>query len=186
THAGDGAVQLLEVGFQRFHALLQLPHARPPPPPPPPPASPPPHARPPPTPRPPAVSLSLQPPRNRAPERRIEQDRGDGNHQGHEEHDNEDPHEGILRSARPARHLLLQRVDEAGPVADEERREGEHALLRLSRWIDRRTGAGDLAHQRLALEALEARHEFLLDRLRAREGRVACGLDRPLERRIDP
>src|SRR5207245_7686322 len=44
---------------------------------------------------------------------------------------------------------------------------------------------GDLAHQRLALEPLEARHELLLDRLRAREGRVAGGLDRPLERRVD-
>src|SRR5438128_12500979 len=59
THAGDGAVQILEVGFQRFHALLQLPHARPPP-----------------TPRPPSASLTLPPPRTRAPERRTEHDRG--------------------------------------------------------------------------------------------------------------
>jgi len=75
---------------------------------------------------------------------------------------------------------------EAGPVANEERREREHALLRLPRWIDGCTSAGDLAHQRLALEALEARDELLLDRLRARERRVACGLDGPLERRVDP
>src|SRR5207247_2144757 len=72
-----------------------------------------------------------------------------------------------------------------GRGANEERWEGEHPLLRLSRWIDRGAGAGDLAHQRLALEPLEARDELLLDRLRAREGRVAGGLDRPLERRVD-
>src|SRR5439155_5909271 len=166
THAGDGAVQVREVRFQRLHALLQLPHPFP-------------------TPCPPSVSLTLQPPRDGAPERRIEQDRGDGNHQGHEQHDDQDPHGGILRSARPARHLLLHRVDEAGPVADQERREGEHALLRLSPWVDRRAGARDLAHQRLALEALEARDDLLLDGLRARQGRVAGRLYRPLERRVD-
>src|SRR5438309_10087420 len=93
--------------------------------------------------------------------------------------------EGILRSDSPARHLLLQRIDEAGPVADEERREGEHALLRLTRRVDRRPGARDLAHQRLALEALETRDQLLLDGLGAREGRVAGGLDRPVERRND-
>src|SRR5439155_757509 len=83
---------------QRFHPLFQLPHAGA-------------------TPRPPSVALTLQPPRKRAPQRRIEQDRGDGNHQGHEQHDDQDPHERILRSARPARHLLLQRVHQAGSVA---------------------------------------------------------------------
>src|SRR5438128_7574889 len=79
THAGDGAVQVLEVGFQRFHALLQLPHARPPP-----------------TTPTPSVSLRLQPPPNRAPDRRIEQERGGGNHQGQAESHNEHPPEGIL------------------------------------------------------------------------------------------
>src|SRR5437879_11989528 len=92
--------------------------------------------------------------------------------------------EGILRSASPARRLLLQRIDEAGPVADEERREGEHALLRLTRRVDRRPGARDLAHQRLALEALETRDQLLLDGLGNSEGRVEGGLDRPFEQRV--
>src|SRR5213592_4979184 len=50
THAGDGAIQVLEIGFQRFHPLLQLAHAGA-------------------TPRPPSVALTLQPPRKRAPQR---------------------------------------------------------------------------------------------------------------------
>src|SRR5207249_7251984 len=57
----------------------------------------------------------------------------------------------ILRSVRPPRHLIAQRVEQTGAVADQERCEREHALLRLAARIHRRPGAGDLAHQRLAL-----------------------------------
>src|SRR2546425_1213080 len=69
TRPGERAVQVLELALQRLDAALELPQAR---------AS--------------TLSLSRQPTGDRAPQRAVHQDRGDGNHQGDDEDDREDPH----------------------------------------------------------------------------------------------
>src|SRR5207237_6814399 len=90
-----------------------------------------------------------------------------------------------LRGARPARHLLLERIHERGPVADRKRAERELALLRLTLRVHGGPRARDLTDQSLALETLQARHQLLFDRLCTGEGRVAGRLHGALERRID-
>src|SRR2546423_2018788 len=89
----------------------------------------------------------------------------------------------ILRTARPARHLIAECIEQAGAVADEERREREHAFLRLAPRIHGVPGAADLAQQRLAL-TLQARDQLLFDLLPAGQCRIARRLDRALERGI--
>src|SRR3989454_10497169 len=92
---------------------------------------------------------------------------------------------GILRSARPARHLLGQSVHETRAVADEERCRREYALLRLAARVHRRACPCDLAHQRLLL-ALQARDELLLNLLPARGRGIARGYEGALARRGEP
>src|SRR2546430_1360446 len=78
----------------------------------------------------------------------------------------------ILRSARPPRHLIAECIEQPGAVADQERREREHAFLRLAPRIHRVPGAADLPQQGLAL-ALQARDQLLLDLLPAGQRRRA-------------
>src|SRR2546422_2535455 len=89
----------------------------------------------------------------------------------------------ILRSVRPPRHLIAERIEQTRAVADEERREREHALLRLAPRIHRVPSAADLPQQCIAL-ALQARDQLLFDLLRAGQCRIARRLDRALERGI--
>src|SRR5207245_9025245 len=91
----------------------------------------------------------------------------------------------ILRGARPARPLARQCVEQTGAVADQERGEREHALLRLSLGVHDGPRARDQAHQGPALESLQAGDELFLDRLCTREGGVPGGLHGALQRRID-
>src|SRR3989442_11074382 len=72
----------------------------------------------------------------------------------------------ILRSVRPPRHLIAERIEQTRAVADEERREREHALLRLAPRLHRVPSAADLPQQCIAL-ALPARDQPLFDFLRA-------------------
>src|SRR2546426_9346509 len=66
---GERAVQVLELALQRLDAALELPHARTT-----------------------TLALTLEPTGDRAPQRAVHQDRGDGDHEGDDEDDRKDPH----------------------------------------------------------------------------------------------
>src|SRR3989442_4402696 len=92
---------------------------------------------------------------------------------------------GILRSARPARHLLGQSVHETRAVADEERCRREYALLRLAARVHRRAGPCDLADQPL-VPPLPARRGLLLNPLPAGRPCHAPGYARALRPGLQP
>src|SRR2546426_6283342 len=69
TRPGERAAQVLELAFQRLDAAFELPQV--------------PSAD---------LALTVEPSRDRAPQRAVHQDRGDGDHQSDDENDREDPH----------------------------------------------------------------------------------------------